>query len=157
MWWDGQFVNFLVLLALLYKFAFQPINNMLEQRSNTIESSIKHAEEVRAEVEEMRKEAQANLNESRKEAQEMINRATRAAEETKNAIVTQANEEVAVMKGKARAEIEAATEAAKMELRNTAATLAIMAAEKVLGRVITEEDHKQMVNQFVNEAGDLLC
>lgn len=32
-----------------------------------------------------------------------------------------------------------------------------MAAEKVLGRAITEEDHKNMVKDFVNEAGDLMC
>ncbi len=48
-------VNFFVLLALLYKFGFNPINNMLEERTNTIESSIKHAEEVRVEVDQMQK------------------------------------------------------------------------------------------------------
>lgn len=40
-------VNFLILLALLYKFAYNPINAMLEQRTTTIESSLKHAEEVK--------------------------------------------------------------------------------------------------------------
>ena len=69
-------VNFFILLALLHKFAYGPINAMLEQRSTTIESSLKHAEEVKAEVEQMRKEAQANLADSRKEAQEIVARAT---------------------------------------------------------------------------------
>lgn len=150
-------VNFFVLLALLYKFAFNPINQMLEQRANTIESSIKHAEEVKVEVDQLRKETQANLAESRKEAQEIIARATKAAEDAKIEIAAKAQEEAANMKAKAKAEIEAATEAAKLELRDTAATLAMMAAEKVLGRAITEEDHKKMVKEFVNEAGDFLC
>lgn len=150
-------VNFFVLLALLYKFGFNPINKMLEERTNTIESSIKHAEEVRVEVDQMKKETQANLAESRKEAQEIIARANRAAEEMKNDIIAKANTEVVGMKSKALAEIEAATEAARVELRDTAASLAIMAAEKVLERTITEEDHKKMVKEFVNEAGDFLC
>lgn len=150
-------VNFFILLALLYKFAFNPINEMMEQRATQIESSIKHAEEVKVEVDQMRKEAQANLLESRKEAQEIIGRATKAAEEAKNEITAKAQEEAANMKSKAKAEIQAATEQAKVELRDTAALLAIMAAEKVLGRAITEEDHKKMVSQFVSEAGDLLC
>lgn len=150
-------VNFFVLLALLYKFAFNPINEMLEQRANTIESSIKHAEEIRVEVDQLRKESQANLAESRKEAQEIIGRATKAAEDAKVEIAAQAKEEAANMKAKAHIEIAAATEAAKLELRDTAVTLAIMAAEKVLGRVITEEDNKKMVQEFVNEAGDFLC
>jgi F-type H+-transporting ATPase subunit b len=150
-------VNFFILLALLYKFGYGPVNAMLEQRTNQIESSIKHAEEVKVEVDQMRKEAQANLLESRKEAQEIISRATKAAEEAKNEITAKAQEEAASMKKKAKAEIEAATEQAKLELKDTAAMLAIMAAEKVLGRAITEEDHKKMVSQFVDEAGDLLC
>ncbi|HPF21689.1 MAG TPA: F0F1 ATP synthase subunit B [Syntrophomonas sp.] len=150
-------VNFFVLLALLYKFGFNPVNAMLEQRANTIESAIKHAEEIRVEVDQLRKEAQANLAESRKEAQEIVARATKAADDAKTEIAAQAKEEAAAMKTKAQAEIASATEAAKAELRNTAATLAMMAAEKVLGRAITEEDHKKMVKEFVDEAGDFLC
>lgn len=150
-------VNFFVLLALLYKFAFNPINAMLEQRTTTIESSLKHAEEVKVEVEQMRKEAQINLTESRKEAQEIVARATRAAEEAKNEMISKAKEESQNLKAKAESEIKAATEQAKLELKDTAASLAIIAAEKVLGRAITDEDHKRLVKDFVNEAGDLLC
>lgn len=150
-------VNFFVLLALLYKFAFGPINAMLEQRTNTIESSLKHAEDVKVEVDQMRKETQANLTDSRREAQEIVARATKAAEDAKTEIIAKAQEETTNMKSKATAEIEAATEQAKMELKDTAASLALFAAEKVLGRAITEDDHKKMVNDFVNEAGDLLC
>lgn len=150
-------VNFFLLLAVLYKFAFAPINNMLEQRTNTIESSLKHAEQVKVEVEEMRKEAQANLAESRKQAQEIVARATKAAEDAKNEIITKAKEEAENMRQKAYAEIQAATEKAKIELKDAAAMLALMAAEKVLERAITEEDHKNMVAKFINEAGDLMC
>lgn len=150
-------VDFLILLALLYKFAFNPINEMLEKRSNTIESSLKHAEDVKAEVEQMRKESHANLNEARKEAQEIVAKALKNAEESKNEMILRAQEEVAVMKQKAQNEIQATTEQAKQELREASATLAIMAAEKVLNHAITEEDHKRMVKDFVNEAGDFLC
>ncbi len=150
-------VNFFILLAVLYKFAFGPINAMLEQRTNTIESSLKHAEDVKVEVEQMRKETQANLTDSRKEAQEIVARANKAAEDAKTEIIAKAQEEATNIKSKATAEIEAATEQAKMELKDAAATLALVAAEKVLGRVITNDDHQKMVKDFVNEAGDLLC
>ncbi len=150
-------VNFFVLLALVYKFGYGPINAMLEQRTNTIEGSLKHAEEVKVEVEQMRKETAANLAESRKEAQEIVGRATKAAEEAKNELLAKAKEEASAMRNKANAEIQAATAQAKVELRDTAVTLAIMAAEKVLSRSINDADQKNMVKQFVSEAGDLLC
>lgn len=150
-------VNFFILLALLYKFAYGPIDAMLEQRSTTIESNLKHAEEVKIEIDQMRKETQTNLADSRKEAQEIVARATKAAEDAKNEILAKAQEETTNLKNKAAAEIAAATEQAKVELKDTAATLAILAAEQVLNRAITEDDHKKMVQEFVNEAGDLLC
>lgn len=150
-------VNFFVLLALLYKFGYGPIDAMLEQRTTTIESNLKHAEEVKVEIDQMRIETQNNLADSRKEAQEIVARATKAAEDAKNEILAKAQEDSANLKNKATAEIAAATEQAKMELKDTAASLAIFAAEQVLGRAINEDDHKKMVQEFVNEAGDLLC
>jgi len=150
-------VNFLILLALMYKFAYGPINNMLEQRTNAIEGSLKHAEEVKLEVEQMRKETASNLAESRKEAQEIVARATKAADESKNEIIAKAKEESTLIKNKATAEIQAATEQAKLELKDAAVSLAILAAEKVLNRAINDDDHKNLAKQFVNEAGDLLC
>ncbi len=150
-------VNFLILLSLLYKFGYGPINAMLEERSATIEGSLKHAEEVKTEVEQMRKEAQANLQESRKESQEIVARATKAAEDVKNEMMAKAQEEATNVKNKAHAEIAAATEQAKAQLKDSAVALAISAAEKVLARAINEDDHKRMVKDFVNEAGDLLC
>lgn len=150
-------VNFLILLALMYKFAYGPINAMLEERSATIEGSLKHAEEVKAEVEQMRIEVQANLQDSRRESQEIVARATKAAEDVKNEMMAKAQEEAANVKNKAHAEIAAATEQAKAQLKDAAVVLAISAAEKVLARAITEDDHQRMVKDFVNEAGDLLC
>jgi F-type H+-transporting ATPase subunit b len=150
-------VNFFLLLAVLYKFAFNPVNEMLDQRTNTIESSIKHAEALKVEVEQMRKEAQANLIESRKEAQEIVARATKAAEDANNELIAKGKEEYSAIVAKGASEIQAQTEQAKLQLKDAAAALAMMAAEKVLGRAITEADHQKMVKEFVNEAGDLLC
>ncbi len=150
-------INFFILLAILYKFAFNPISNMLEERTNTIESSLKHAEELLVEVEQMRKDSAAELADARKEAQDIVARGTQIAEETKNNIVTKAEAEAMSMKNKAIAEIRSEKEQALSELRDTTASLAILAAEKILGREIKEDDQKTMVKDFIKDAGDLLC
>lgn len=150
-------LNFFILLALLYKFAYDPILQMLDERRNTIESSLRHAEEVRIEIERMKKEAQENLLEARREAQEIVARATKIGEETREEIIQRAKEEANAERQRAVMEINSAKEKALSELRDTAATLAILAAEKVLGRAITVEDHQKMVRQFVDEVGDRLC
>jgi F-type H+-transporting ATPase subunit b len=150
-------VNFFVLLAFLYKFGFQPVSQMIDERTNTIEGSLRHAEEVKVDVERMHKEAQTNLGEARREAAEIVARATKLAEDTKTEIVAKAQHEAQNERTKAVAEINSEKDKALAEIRDTAATLAIMAAEKVLGRAITEEDHKAMAKKFVDEAGDMLC
>jgi F-type H+-transporting ATPase subunit b len=109
------------------------------------------------EIERMKLETQQNLMDSRKEAQEIVARAQKIGEETKAEVLAKAKEEAAVERARAVAEIESAKEKAVGELRETAATLAIMAAEKVLGREISVEDHQKMVKDFVNEVGDRLC
>jgi F-type H+-transporting ATPase subunit b len=43
----AQIVNFLILLALLYIFAYKPFMNMLDQRSNKIKESLAEADKVR--------------------------------------------------------------------------------------------------------------
>lgn len=86
-------VNFFLLLAILYKFGFNPVSNMLEERTNTIESSLKHAEELLVEVEQMRKDSAAELADARREAQEIVARGTQIAEETKNEIISKAEVE----------------------------------------------------------------
>jgi F-type H+-transporting ATPase subunit b len=130
---------------------------MLEERTNTIESSLKHAEELLVEVEQMRKDSAAELADARREAQEIVARGTQIAEETKNEIISKAEAEATAHKNKAIAEIQAEKEQALSELRDTAATLAIMAAEKVLGRALTDQDHQAMVKDFIKDAGDMLC
>ena len=150
-------VNFLLLLSLLYVFAFNPINNMLDQRSTTIASSMQYAEDIKLEVDEMRKEAQANLNEARRESQEIVNRAMKTAEEVKQEMMDKTHEEVANLRVKAQRDIENATIQAKQELREAAANLAILAAEKVLNHSITTDDHQAMIKEFINESGDRIC
>lgn len=150
-------INFLFLLAILYKFAYNPILTMLDDRKNTIESSLRHAEEIRVDIERMKQEAQQNLLDSRKEAQEIVARSQKIGEETKAELIAKAKEEAANERARAVAEIESAKEKAVNELRDQAATLAILAAEKVLGKAITIEDHQKMVKDFVNEVGDRLC
>jgi len=150
-------LNFFILLAILYKFAYDPLLKMLDDRRNTIESSLRHAEEVRVDIERMKQEAQSNLLEARREAQDIVARATKIGEETREEILSKAKEDAANERKRAVQEIESAKDKALNELRDTAATLAIMAAEKVLGKTITVEDHQKMVREFVDEVGDRLC
>jgi len=103
----------------------------------------------------LRKEYEARLAEARQEAQDVIVKATKLGEEMKNDIVANAQAEATKAIQRAQEEIGREKDQAIAALRDEVATLAVMAAGKVLDKSISVEDHKKLVNEFVSEVGDL--
>lgn len=152
-----QLVNFLILLFILKKFAYKPILGMLDERKKSIEDAINNAEAAKAEAANLRKEYESRLAEAKQEAQDIIAKATKLGEEMKNDIVANAQAEATKAIQRAQEEISREKDQAIAALRDEVATLAVMAAGKVLGKTISVEDHKKLVNEFVTEVGDLKC
>lgn len=152
-----QVANFLVLLFILKKFAYKPILNMLDERKKSIEDAINNAETAKNEAEKMRKDYETRLAEAKQEAQDIIAKATKLGEEMKNEIVGNAQSEANKAIQRAQEEIAREKDQAIAALRDEVATLAVMAAGKVLGKAIAKEDHEKMVKEFVTEVGDLKC
>ena len=148
-------INFLVLLAILYKFLYNPILKVLDKRKEEIAANLTHAETSKKEAEDLFDEYKQQLEDARHEAHEIVNMANKTAEDAKNDILAQAREEAGQISEKARQEIEREKEKALQEVRDEIATLAVMAAGKVLEKSITKEDHEKMVREFVAEVGDV--
>ena len=55
----AQIVNFIILLCILGKFAFKPLMNMLDERSNRIANDLDSAEKTRVEAEELKAKLEA--------------------------------------------------------------------------------------------------
>lgn len=130
---------------------------MLDERKNTIKDSLESAEANKIEANKLKEEYEQRLAEAKAEAQEIIAQATKAAEDSKNEIVAAAKEDANRMIEKAKAEIDQEKEKALAQVRDEVATLAVLAAGKILEKSITVEDHKQMVNDFIDKAGELSC
>jgi len=152
-----QILNFLVLLAILNKLLYKPMLNMLAERKKTIQDSLDKAESARAEAEKLQAQYQSQLLQAKKEAQEIIEKATKMGEEMKEDIVNNAKNEADKAIKKAQEEIAREKNQAVAALRQEIATLAVLAAGKVVGKAITVQDHEKMVKEFIEEVGDLKC
>ena len=89
------------------------------------------------------------------EAREIINLATQKAEDVKNQILSESEDKAAKMLEIAGQDIQREKERALKEVRDEVATLAVMAAGKVLEKNITKEDHNKMIQEFLSEVGDV--
>ena len=148
-------INFLVILAILYKFAYNPVMKFLDNRSEEIANNIAEAERNRSESEALLKEYQEKIAQASKEAQEIIARANKVTEEERNRILAQTRDEAAAMLEKARQEIQRERDEALFALRQEVSTLAVMAAEKILSRNLNTEYNQRIVDDFLNEVGEI--
>lgn len=147
-------INFVILFALLKKFLYKPLFNMLDERANIIENSLDEAENARNEAQAMKAEYEESLKEAQSKAQEIIQNANKLGEQTRAEIVAKAREEAQRATDKAREEINREKEQALKDLRGEVADLAVDAAAKIIGRSVTEADHEKLVGEFIKEVGD---
>ena len=144
-------LNFLLFLFLISRFAFGPINEMLESRRVRIEQGLKDAEQARRDREQAETERVATLQEARREAGEILTRAQRVAEEAREADIAATKAELERLRERAASEIEAEAQRAIAELRKEVADLALLAAGKVVGETLTSERERRLVEEFLAE------
>lgn len=147
-------VNFLILVALLRHFLYKPVLNMLAKREEQIEGAISGASAEMDEAQRLKKEYTELLAQSRNEAQNIIDRARKQGDQMVLAAEDKANQEAAAIIERARAEIELERETMYNEVRAQMATLAILAAEKLLEKNLDSDTNRKLVNDFVAKVGD---
>ncbi|MDF0650782.1 MAG: ATP synthase F0 subunit B [Nitrospira sp. LK265] len=147
-----EIVSFGILLFLLYKYAFPGILSVLEEREKKIKDSLDQAEEHRFEAERRLREYEAKLNAAGKEAEAVLaaakERAHRLLDENEQRLTAEAER----IRGDATREIEQERRKALQDIRIQTTELALMVAEKVVQRSLTEADQKK----FADEALDAL-
>ena len=136
-------VAFLVVFLLLAKFGFPVITNMVEERKNFIDESLRKAHEAQERLANIEKEGESILQEAREKQAQIL----KEAAETRDAIVEKAQDkaraEGARLLEDARVAIEQEKKAAIADIRAQVATLSVEIAEKVL-RQNLKDDKSQM-------------
>jgi F-type H+-transporting ATPase subunit b len=148
-------LNFLLFLFLISRFAFGPINAMLESRRARIEQGLKDAETARLEREQAETERLAALQEARREANEILTRAQKMSQELRDADIAATKAELERLREQAAAEIEVEKLRAIADVRAEVADLALRAASKVVGETLTSARERRLVEEFLAETSDL--
>ncbi|MFB3074587.1 MAG: F0F1 ATP synthase subunit B [Candidatus Methylomirabilales bacterium] len=148
-----QTINFIILAIVLYKFLFKPLGSFMEKRAEGIRHSLEEAKQARDEVLRARSEYEESLRTARQEAAALRQRMDREITEERERLTQQSREEAHRMISQARAEIQQEVRRAKVELRDETVTLSLTAAERLLRRNLTEEDHRRLAEQYIEELG----
>ena len=145
-------VVFIILIILLKKFAWKPILEAVEKRSNSIEEALNASEKAKAELTELNEEK----DKLRKQALADRDALLKEAAATKAKIVSdakaQAKQETEKILTNAREVIKNEKMAAITELKNQVALLSLDIAEKIVKEQLTSSDkQKALVDNLVKE------
>jgi F-type H+-transporting ATPase subunit b len=147
--WTG--VVFLVLLAVLWKFAWGPIARGLDRREKGIADQIAGAEESNRQAQELLEQYQQKLADSKQEVREMLAAARSDAEKAGQEMIDQAKLEALAERQRALEQIDAATAGALKELADLGATMAIDLAGKIVSAELKPTDHAKLIERAVTD------
>jgi len=143
------FIVFLMLLGVLWKFAWGPISEGLDKREQTIARFLSDAERSHEEAKELLADYQRKLGLAADEVRALLEEARRDAEHTKQEIMSEAKAAADAERLRALREIEAATDAAIKQLAERSADLAVELAGKIVGAKLTAGDHARLIQEAI--------
>ncbi|MFH0916129.1 MAG: F0F1 ATP synthase subunit B [bacterium] len=144
-------ITFLILVALLYKFAFNPLMRLQQQRQSEIHQAIHDAEKLRDEAQVLLANYKQQLAEARQESEIIVDRARKAGESTKAEVLEEARLQAEATLAKARQQIERDTNQALQKIREEVADLTVAATEKVARTSLSGEDQLRLIQEAISE------
>jgi F-type H+-transporting ATPase subunit b len=144
-------VTFLVLLALLAKFAWKPLLQALEQRQDAIRKSLDDAQRARHELEQIQQESPKILAAARTEADAILTSTRSDAERLREELKQKARTESANMVKSAEKQIEMETARALQQIRQEAVDLSVAIASKLIRRNLTKEDNARLIDETIGQ------
>jgi F-type H+-transporting ATPase subunit b len=144
-------VTFVLLLVILKKFAWGPILEALEKREKSIRGSLDEASRAREESRHLLEEYNRKLQQVGAEAKKILDEGRNMGEKMKRDILAKAKEEAEEIIQRGKQELHLERDKAISEIRRHAVDLSLSAASRVVEKTLTEEDHKQIVLEAIND------
>lgn len=144
-----RWINFLLLVGVIVKYAREPIKDFLKQRKQDIVSEIESLDAEKKRVLEEIEAAKKKGDENRIRLYELRERLVAQGKARKEQIISQAKQQSAIMLEEARRKMQNQIIKAKSDLKTELLDLAMDRAVQQLPEQITDQDNQQMVDRFM--------
>lgn len=141
--------TFLVLLALLAKFAWRPLLEALDQRQEAIRKSLDDAQLAKDELERLTQESAQVVRAGRVEAESIISRSRLDADRLREEMRQKARAEADTILRSAQQQIQLESERALQQIRREAVDLSVMIASKLIQRNLSKDDNERLINEAI--------
>ncbi len=145
----AQLVNFLIVLFVLWKFAYRPIVAMLDARTQKIEESVKNSAEIERRVSELDADHRKVILIAKSEASALIETARLDAESRKDALIDQAKKEVEQLVAHGKVQLNAEKVQMLHDAKEELVFIAVEATKKILESTVDEKKSQKLAADVV--------
>lgn len=138
-------VTFIVVLVVLWLFAWKPILSGLDARNEKIQDDLDSSRKLREQAEAMMSDYKKNLDASKDQALQIIDEGKKDAESIRQRILTDAKKEAEEIHDRAVADISQAKTKAIKELEKEVVDISVAIISKILSRDVSKEDHRNII------------
>lgn len=149
------FCNLLILFLVFKHFLFGRVYKILDERQNEVSDTYSKADEALEHAKLLESEYSSLMTGAKEESAEMIKNASKKAQQRSDEIISEAKSEASAILAKAGEDIEREKKRAESELRGEISELAVLVAQKVVEKEISEKDNERLINDFIENVGDL--
>jgi F-type H+-transporting ATPase subunit b len=142
-------VCFFITFFVLKRYAFGPIQKMLDERREQIRRSIEEAENAREEARKLLEEHRALMNQARSEAEQILAEARRTAQAMELRMREETEQERQRRLEETRREIAAETARALEQIRAEVADLTLEATAIVIGKKLDTDRDRELITEAI--------
>jgi F-type H+-transporting ATPase subunit b len=143
-------VCFVITLFVLKRYAFGPIQAMIDERRERIRQSLEEADNARKEARKLLEEHRKLISEARRQAEEIRADVRREAEAGRERVREETEADRRRRLDETQRQIEAETARALSQIRQEVAELTLLAASKVTGKVLDSADQRRLIDEAIS-------
>jgi F-type H+-transporting ATPase subunit b len=143
-------ISFVLLFALLAKFAYPGIKKGMEGRTERIRSDLEGAESAKADAQRVLEEYRAQLADAKAESGRIIEEARQQADALKRDAEQRLQTELGTMRERAAADVEGAKAQALADLRGDVANLVAEGVDRVVRGGLDAATQQRLVDEYIN-------
>ncbi len=146
--------NLVILFLIIKKFLYKPVKKMLAERQNQLDKKYSDAEDAKLEAENDRKAGSERIALAENEAGEIIEKAQTQAKRMGDKLTDDAKRRADGIVRNAEEQAKLEKKKAEDSVKKEITDVSVLIAEKMIGREINENDHRNVIDEAIDEIGD---
>jgi F-type H+-transporting ATPase subunit b len=144
-------ICFGITFFVLRRYAFGPIQQMIDTRRARIEQAIDEADKAREEARQLLEEHKKLIGQAKTEAEEILSEARKVGDAQRERVRVETEEDRQRRLEETRRQIEQATHQAIGQIREEVGKLSLLAAEKITRKTLTGDDQQRLIDEALAE------